>query len=184
MELLQAVNTVLPHLGEHVVTRVEGSKHPTVDLITAAIDRHRLGVLSEGLWFNEIHLTIPVNTDGQIAVPSNVLAVYGDGCNVEMYGEVFLNLDTGGTQFTDPIKVKLVQDVPFDKLPVSLALYLTYAAGTEVYLQDFGYEKHLPLLQQLANQHWVKVSQENLRKRKFNSLRNTRARYSQAVKFR
>lgn len=184
MELLEAVNTVLPHLGEHSVTRVEGARHPTVDLIVAAIQRHRMRVLSEGLWFNEITITLPVNTDGMIDVPNDVLAVYGVDCNVEMLGGNFIDLDTGGKTFTKPIKVKLIQDVPFEDLPLNVAQYVTYKAGAEVYIQDYGYEESVPFLEQAAITSELFVKQENLRKRKYNSQRRTRASFNHSVRFR
>lgn len=184
MELLQAVNTVLPHLGEHVITRIEGAKHPTVDLILAAIERQRLGLLAEGHWFNELTLDIPVNTDGQIDVPKDTVAVYGVNCDVEVDGEKFLNLATGSRYFYAPIRVTIVRDVEFEKLPVNFALTVVYSAGAEVYLQDYGRENTVPELQLLADKSWIKVTQENLRKRKFNSQKRTRARINGAVRFR
>lgn len=184
MELLQAVNAVLPHLGEHTITRVEGAKHPTVDLILGAIDRHRLSILAEGLWFNESTVVLPVNTDGQIDVPQGTIAVYGIDCNVELDGERFFDLNTASRYFSTPITVRLVRDVQFNRLPINVALCVTYRAGAEVYIQDYGAENTVPQLQELANTNWVQVTQENLRKRKYNSQVRTRRRIVGAVKFR
>jgi hypothetical protein len=184
MELLQAVNTVLPHLGEHVTTRIEGAQHPTVDLIMAAIERQRLTVLSTGLWFNELVVTLPVNTDGQIDVPYGTIAVYGIDCAVEIEGENFFDLLNGTAYFTAPIKVKLIRDIAFDKLPINVALAITYAAGAEVYLQDYGRENSVEELQRMADRSWVLVHQEDLRKRKYNTQRRARGRYTGAVQFR
>lgn len=184
MELLQAVNTVLPHMGEHVIDRVEGSKHPTVDLILAAIDRNRQSKLAEGFWFNELTLNLPVNTDGQIDTPQGALAIYGIGCNVELDGERLIDLDTGSRYFTAPINVKIVRDVPFNRLPVNFALAITYAAAAEVYLQDYGRENTVPELQQSADKAWILVHQDNLRKRKYNSHKRSRARAYNAIRFR
>lgn len=184
MELLEAVNTVLPHLGEHVVTRVEGSKHPTVDLIVSAIDRHRLRVLSEGKWFNELILTLPVNTDGQIDVPKGTLAAYGVGCCVAIFGTKFKDTTTGSLYFNAPITVKLVVDVEFSKLPINVAQYVTYVAGAEVYTQDYGYEKSVPVLQQLASDNKLLIHQEELRQRSYNSQKRTRANFTHRVRFR
>lgn len=187
MELLQAVNAVLPHLGEHTITRVEGAKHPTVDLILGAIDRHRLSILAEGLWFNESTVILPVNTDGQIDVPQGTIAVYGIACNVELDGERFFDLNTASRYFSTPITVRLVRDVQFNRLPINVALCIAYRAGAEVYVQDYGREggaDSTTELQGLANMNWVQVTQENLRKRKYNSQVRTRRRIVGAVKFR
>lgn len=184
MNLLKAVNTVLPHLGEHVIDRVHGAKHPTVDLILSAIERNKQSVLAEGLWFNELILTIPVNTDGQIDAPKDAIAIYGQDCNVELDGTRLVDLDTGSRYFTRPVTVKIMRDVDFEKLPVNVALYLTYSAGSEVYLQDYGVEGSVQELQRLANRSWVLVTQENLRKRKYNSQKKTGHRYRNAIRFR
>lgn len=184
MELLEAVNTVLPHLGEHVVTRVDGARHPTVDLIVSAIDRHRLRVLSDGKWFNELTLTLPVNTDGQIDVPTDTLAAYGVDCSIAIFGTKFKDTSTGSLYFDKPIKVKIVVDIEFSKLPINVAQYITYTAGAEVYTQDYGYEKSIPVLQQLASDNMVLVHQEELRQRKYNSQKRTRANFTNRVRFR
>lgn len=183
MELLKAVNAVLPHLGEHPITRIEGARHPTVDLILAAIERHRLSLLSSGWWFNEITMTIPVNSDNMIDVPKDSLAVYGIDCQVEIDGEKFFDLANGTRYFTKPITVRIVRDIEFTKLPVAVALYITYSAGAEVYLQDYGRENTVPELQDMATKHLYLVEQENLRKRNYNS-RNSVRRSIRAVKFR
>lgn len=184
MELLKAVNAVLPHLGEHVITRIEGTKHPTVDLITSAIERQRLTVLSEGLWFNEMKIQLLVNTDGQIDVPAGTIAVYGIDCDVELDGEKFYDLDTGSRYFTRPIWVKLIRDIEFERLPINVALAITYAAGAEVYVQDYGAENSVQELQRMAERNWVLVHQENLRKRRYNTQRRARSHYNGAVRFR
>lgn len=72
MKLLDAVNTVLPYLGEHPVTDLD-TAHPTVDLILAAIERQRSSLLAEGWWFNERTLTLPVNTAGRLMHPQRLL---------------------------------------------------------------------------------------------------------------
>lgn len=173
MELLQAVNTVLPFLGTHVITRIEGAKHPTVDLVLAAIDRHRQSLITEGWWFNELTLELSVGTDGMISVPKDTLSVYGLDCNVEVSGDYMFNLDTGSRYFDKPIKVKLVRDLSFEELPLYAALYVTYAAGSEVYLMDYGRENSVPELQLIATKNEVKLRQEELRKRKHNSHRSS-----------
>ena len=177
MDLLNAVNTVLPYLGEHVITRIEGAQHPTVDLILAAIERQRTTLLVDGWWFNELTLTLPVNTGSQIDVPTEVLTVYGIDCTVSIDGEKFYDLELGTRYFTKPIKVKLIRDIAFDRLPAQCALYLTYLAATEVYLADYGADATLTSLQVLAERNLISLRQENLRNRRYNSrtvaLRNS-----------
>lgn len=169
MELLEAVNTVLPILGEHIVTRVEGARHPTVDLITSAIERKRKAVLSEGWWFNTANRTLAPDTQGYIAAPASIIAIYGVDCPLEVGGSRLFNLETDSRMFEQPVTVKLIKDIEFDKLPYSCAIYITYLAAYEVYLQDYGLDNTAQALKMEANGYYQTFSQENMRKRKYNS---------------
>lgn len=178
MELLNAVNTVLPYLGEHVVTQVEGARHPTVDLIVSAIERQRVSLLSNGWWFNEMFLTLNVNTDGQIEVPENTLEIYGIDCNVVPQGEKFFDLDNGTFYFTKPIKIKALMDWEFEDLPNPAALYITYMAGVEVYTADLGAENAIQVMQNYATRNYGLLMQSHLRNKKLNSVQQARRRSS------
>jgi len=168
MKLLDAVNTVLPYLGEHPVTDID-TAHPTVDLIVAAINRHREAFLSEGWWFNEGTVTLPVNTDGKIDAPTKIISIYGLDCNVEIDGSDLFNLDENSMYFTRPIKVEVIKDVEFEKLPLYAAHTVMYTAAIEIYTADFGVESSVQVLQSYAENARQKCVQENLRKRKYNS---------------
>lgn len=167
MELLTAVNTVLPYMGEHVITRIVGAKHPTVDLILAAIDRNRSSILQEGLWFNELIVTLQPNTENQIEVPVDTLAIYGITHTVSLDGTRLFNLSNGTRYFSSPVQVRLVRDIPFEKLPQTAALTVVYMAAVEVYLADFGRENTIPELQTLAERNYRMLKQEDLRNRRY-----------------
>lgn len=185
MNLLDAVNTVLPQLGEHPVTAIDVA-HPTVDLILLAIERQRNFLLSEGWWFNEATLTLPVNTDGRIDTPIDILSIYGVDCNVEIDGEKLFDLDNNTRYFTSPITVEVKKDIAFEKLPIYAQLYITYLAASEVYVADFGLENAVQLLEQKAEQNRQKLVQENIRKRKYNTsvLRKPRKYSHNSILFR
>ena len=169
MRLLEAVNTVLPYLGEHTITHIEGNKHPSVDLILAAMERHKTTLLSNGWWFNEGTMTIPVNTDGMIDVPVNTLQVEGIDCYICLDGERFFNLENNSRYFDKPITIKMFRDLPFERLPEVAALVIIYRAAIEVYSGDFGADNVLQTLQMFAETNRQQLMQENLRNRKYNS---------------
>lgn len=186
MKLLDAVNTVLPYMGEHPVTDID-TAHPTVDLIIKALERNRMSLLAEGWWFNEATVVLPANTDGRIATPTAILAIYGRGCSVEIDGEYLFDLDQNSQTFTDPITVELIKDIPFEKLPLYAAYKVLYDAATEIYTADFGLENSVQVLQSLSEQNRVRLHQENLRKRKYNSSAFRSGKFGRAhsiIKFR
>lgn len=183
MELLEAVNTVLPYIGEHPITRIEGAKHPTVDLALAAIKRQQDMLLAEKWWFNRLDVRLQPNTEGRIEVPKDTLEIYGKDCRVTLDGEYLFNLETGSRTFDKAINVEICRNIPFNKLPVNAAYHIMYLACCEVYLADFGRENTIPELQALANDQLVRLREVHLRQMRFN--KNTKSRNSMwRVKFR
>lgn len=171
MTELEAVNTVLPYLGDHTVTRVEGSRHPTVGLIIAAINRQRQSLLTEKWWFNKRVRFISPNTDGRINVPEGTLAAYGISHEVEIEGEHFYCVQTGSMQFPNGLKVQIVYDKAFKDLPMSVALYVTYKAAIEVATADMGVEDQIQILMRYAAENYKQMYREHLRKSEYNSKR-------------
>lgn len=172
MKLLDAVNAALSYMGEHKITRVEGSNHPTVDSIVSAINRQRAALLSTGWWFNELHVTLPVDTDDRIQTPVNSLAVYGKTTRVAMQGQYLFNLDTGSRFFTQPVDVRAVLDWDFEDLPEYAAQYTLYMATAEVYSAELGVDNVIQVLDGLARDAIANLRQENLRNRRYNPRRN------------
>lgn len=169
MTELEAVNTVLPYLGDHTVSRVEGSRHPTVGLIIAAMDRQRKALLNEKWWFNKrIHNFAP-NTNGKINVPEGTLAVYGKSANVEIEGEWFYCIETGSFQFPNGLVAEIVRDEPFKELPHCVAMYVTYKAALEVAVADMGVEDQTRILINLMDENYKQMFREHTRKSGFNS---------------
>src|SRR5690554_4291448 len=74
MELLRAINQILPALGEHPVTSVD-AEHPTVAVIVQNVQAQLRALLGEGWWFNEYDTTLYPGPEGEIALPLNVLSV-------------------------------------------------------------------------------------------------------------
>ncbi|URQ05184.1 tail tubular protein A [Acinetobacter phage APK127v] len=170
MTLLEAVNAILPYLGQHVITRVEDSRNPTVSRIVAAIDRQRKSVLAEGHWFNEVpNKVLLLNTDKTIDAPLNTLAIYGNTKRVAKRGPKLYDIDNDTRYFTGPVKVKVIYDYPFEELPEYAAQYITYLAGIEVYVSDYGMENSIQLMTERKEANRLLLVQENMRNRKWNS---------------
>lgn len=178
MKILEAINNILPHLGEAPVTTVD-ARHPTVALIVQALQQARQSLLAEGWWFNEEQRTLYADPVGVLYAPDNILAMYSESdVDLEPRGEVVYNLSEGTSVFApnSTYAVRLVVDLPFEHLPHYAALYLQYSAAVAVYTQDFGVEKVVQVLSQQASMAYNMLEQEELRKRKYNSG-NNRARY-------
>lgn len=174
MTELEAVNTVLTYLGDHTVTRVEGSRHPTVGLIIAALKRQRQALLSEKWWFNKRKFEFQPNTDGKVNVPEGTLAVYGISHEVEIEGEYFYCVRTGSMKFPNGLHAEIIQDKEFSDLPSTVAMYVMYKAAIEVATADQGVGDQIQILMSLASENYKQMFREQCRKSGFNSKATVR----------
>lgn len=175
MKLLDAINAILPMLGESPVTTVD-ARHPTVALITSAINIARQELLAEGWWFNEEVRILYVDPEGNIPTPNSILALYSlSSASLEPRGGFVYDLSTGSSlhPIGNSYQCRLVVDLPFEHLPHYAALYVQYIAGATVYTQDFGIEKVVATLNSSAQSAYNMLEQEELRKRKYSGTTNS-----------
>ena len=63
MKLLDAVNTILPYLGEANVTSTT-ARNTTVQSILQQIETAKRALLATGWWFNTVSVTLYPGSDG------------------------------------------------------------------------------------------------------------------------
>ena len=181
MNLLQAVNYILPYLGEAPVTSLD-IRHPTVAMVLDNINTSRTRLLAKGWWFNELNTTLFPSSEGDMPAPTAALAIYSDK-NIEERDNRLYNIDEGSYLFTEPLKVKIIEDLLFEQLPTYAALCIQERAAIDTYVKDFGVEKVVEIMMEREREALWALEQENLRKRKYNSLKNGRAmRYVSALR--
>lgn len=147
MKQLDAVNIVLPALGEHPVTELD-DKHPTLAILLPIMEMKRRELLGKGWWFNSLEYTMYPGTDGTIAVPTNCLEfITKTGAWVQ--GPLLFNPDTANNIFTEAVTGNLITDIPFEMLPESIASTVLYNSLVQAYLTDVGLEQ---IVQQWAGQ--------------------------------
>ena len=174
LKLLEAVNNILPYLGENPVTTVD-IRHPTVALIIDNIKQQKLNLLGEGWWFNELRTTLYPSSEGEVYVPTNTISFYPeDNIYTERNRRVY-NISTGSYRHTSPIKCKIVEDLEFEELPYYAALVIQERAAQLAYVKDYGVESAIEVMQKKEQEAWFALNQEHLRNRRYNSLQNRRA---------
>lgn len=137
MKLLDAINTVLPYLGEANVTSTT-ARNTTVQAVLQQIDTAKRTLLGTGWWFNRVKVTLYPGADGRIKAPINVFSWLPDEGISEIRGEYLYNLDTGDYQFSSALTGLIIQDMDFEELPNYAALSVTYTAALAVYSADLG----------------------------------------------
>jgi hypothetical protein len=182
MQLLTAVNLILPALGEHPVTSLD-IKHPTLAVILPQIEQQRQDFQTNGWWFNTVPARMLPNSEGQIDVPTGTLEFIPDSGDVASRGEMFYNIAERSYVFTEALVGDLIQDVPFEQLPESAAQYVLYSSLVLAYATDIGLEQTVQLWSAKANEALARVERAHLRNRKYSNTRSRRwRRYRQSLR--
>lgn len=169
MQLLEAINLTLPKLGEHRVTRLD-VRHPTLAIILPEVENVLRSTLAKGWWFNEFDYTVHPDPEGLMYLGSDTLSFTPEYPEVavqrgtQLYNPVTLNY-----VFTEPVKGRVRQYVPFDKLPESAAQYVYHAALVNVYVTDIGLTNEVQIWQTLAGGAYSDLLAEHLRQRKYST---------------
>lgn len=168
MKLLDAINTVLPYLGEANVTSTT-ARNTTVQAVLQQIDTAKRTLLGAGWWFNRVKVTLYPGADGRIKAPINVFSWLPDEGISEIRGEYLYNLDTGDYQFDSALTGLIIQDMDFEELPNYAALVVTYMAALAVYSADLGVDStyQVELSKNLATANMY-LEREHLRKSNLN----------------
>lgn len=177
MELLTAVNNILPKLGEHPVTSLE-RKHPTLAIVLPLIDQVMLEVLGEGWWFNTFEYTAYPNSEKEIYLPSNTISFIPNSASPGAAVRGMRLYNTGNSTFLwdSPVTGVLIESMPFNQLPQSAANVVLYRAMIDSYVTDIGLEKEIQVWQGLSQSARAQLVSEHLRNRKFSARNSPRQR--------
>lgn len=137
MKLLDAINIILPKMGERPVTSLD-EPNSSVDVVLPLMEIHRQSLLSDGWWFQRQRLVIRENlATRRYDLGKNVLAFYPKNPSQAVYSPgVLVHPDTQSPyDVVGPVEGWSVLDVPFDDLPVHAQLYIMYTAGLQA-LED------------------------------------------------
>lgn len=183
MNLLTAVNEILPKLGERPVTSIE-AKSPTLAVILPQIDAEIHLVLAPGWWFNTCYnVDLFPDSEGNLPVPEDTISFvpnrgYKD---IVARGGRFYDTGTRSYIFTEKVQGTLIQWVNFDDLPETAQRFVLYSALVTIYATDIGMETVVGLWRQYAQQAQANMEQEHLRHRKYTVKQSPRYRKLRAA---
>jgi hypothetical protein len=169
MKLLDAVNLVMPKLGERPVTSLD-AKHPTLAILLPIVEQTLKSFLIKGWWFNEYKYEAFPDTSGKIVLGTDALSfVPGQADTAVLRGQELFNPATLSYTFSGTVKGKITQKVKYDDLPESAAYYVLYAALSDAYATDLGASQELNIWSNMAASAWSDVLAEHLRQRKYST---------------
>ena len=172
MKLLDAVNLILPKVGERAVTSLE-VKHPTLAVLLPIVTNTRSSLLLKGWWFNAATYEAHPDSDGHIMLGASTLSFvpHRPDTAIALANQLY-DPSTLNPVFTEKVVGDIVRDVPFDSLPESAAQVVWYTALVEMYATDIGMSQELQLWLTAAKDAHDTLMSEHLSNRRH----NTRAR--------
>lgn len=179
MDLLKAVNIILPWMEENKVTTVD-TRHPTVSIILSNLDHHRGLILDYGYWFNREERRYLLTPDSTVEAPENARTFYTKDKNLryEIRGDLVYDLQAGSFTIPEPFEAVTLVDLPFDELPEAAANLAVWRACIDSYLPDFGVTQSVTGMQMREQNAQFLLEREHLRKSNYGTQRSPfRARY-------
>lgn len=173
MEIIQAVNTILPALGEHLVTEVD-VVNPTVNLIINNMDLKRKELLAKGWWFNTKKIKLFPNDEKQIKLPTDTLSVFSSDAVQD--GDFLVHVNTLSSTFDKGVDVVLYVDKEFNRLPEYAAYVVLYEALVQMYQTDIGKEPIVADWQQKGMLNLSQLSAQHLRNKNYSTLKSPKMR--------
>ena len=137
MDLLNAVNRILPKLGEHTITSLS-SKSPTLDILLPLIDETIKRLTIQGWWFNTHKTTLYTNTAGEISVDGTALSFVADDYVCSNRAGKLHNTADNTYIWDAAVSGTMIYFVPFNELPESVAQWVFYTALSEAFVTDIG----------------------------------------------
>lgn len=183
MNLLTAINRILPILGERPVDSIE-SRNPTVAVIRNAIRDKTSDLHMQQWWFNTFKTTFYPDPQGEINIPSWVVAWVPDRIPSVGRGGKLIKTDDMSSAWDIGVGVEgtVRVDVDFEDLPQVAATYVLYSAMSHAYLTDIGLEDTVREWQRQEQLYYNKLVTEHLRNRKYSTRNSPRyRRYFMAV---
>jgi len=164
MNLLTAVNRILPYLSEGSTTSVNDG-HPVTASVVAALDTERLNLLQEGYWFNQRTQTLALSLAGEVQVPSTCLSGYCPELRdiIEVRDGKLLNLTTNTTVFPQPVLYQYTEDLGYSQLPLAAQEVVLWKAALTVYVPDFEVDRTAGAMQQYLQRAEGLLTREHLR---------------------
>lgn len=173
MDLLTAVNRILPVLGEHPVTSLD-TKHPTLAILLPKVDTKIEDLTTQGYWFNAFNTTLYPDTGGGIAVPVGTLSFVPDTVPAVVRGTRLYNPTTMTYVFDSAVAGKIAMRLAFEELPEVVAQYVWYSVLVDAYVTDIGFESNVQVWQAQVQQAQSRMMSEHLRNMKYSTAASAR----------
>lgn len=170
MKELDAVNMILPKLGERPVTSIT-VPHPTVAIILPILERVRKELNMQGWWYNSYDWEFTPGPYGKIAVGTDVMRLTPLGTQdiIAKRDQYLYNVSKQTEVFDKPVKAWVVTDLDFIDMPETASHYVSLQTLVETSATDIGVNDDLEAWREMAARAYRELSSEHTRQRQFST---------------
>ena len=169
---LEVVNSMLGLLGELPVNSIT-DPHTLIPAALAAVTNQNALVQVDFWWFNvEYPTLIPQAGSGLILVPEDAASVDSltQYPRLAVRGNRVYNLDDLTDVFTQPLRVRLHQVLPFSDAPTIARAHIAAKAKLEFQMAYDGDSTKAQIIQQEIKETYIRLHSEHIRNAKANML--------------
>lgn len=164
MNLRDAINEILLSLNEiplDVADAVEDV--PIAIVVNKSLNIAKKKILSKGWYFNTITIELKPNTDGYIPIPFSFLALDGGASEPNLTVRDWKLFDKSELtyKFTENKEVEVIEDIPFDDIPFSIANYIVAVASLQSYTDIIGDETGIRIKREAVNDARIDAVRED-----------------------
>ncbi len=182
MQLLNAVNRILPKLGEHPITSLS-SKSPTLAILLPLIDEVIKRLTVQGWWFNTSVQVLYPDSLGAILVAPGIISFVADDYVTSTRGGKLHNSTDNTYVWAGSVTGTAIWFVPFEELPESVAQWVFYTALVEAFITDIGVTNEAQAWQAEVGPAEGRVLSEHLRNKRYTTQKSRRyARIRRAMR--
>lgn len=169
MNLLQAINMILPYVGEFPVDSIDGYQNPTVEQVRQTLQMQKTSLLTKGYWFNTEKHQLQPDFYKQVQLPDSVLDYYIEATDMCRLGikSYWLQANTlisdKGDTWDTAVPCTLIFDKEFDNLPDAAQQVLVFGTAAQVYQQIIGTDDTYKMLLQMQSAKNIELQRSALR---------------------
>lgn len=170
---LDIINEMIVSTGARPLT-AEQNRHPLYMKAEQLLERIQSAVQSIGLWFNTEVRNVAPQSNGEILVPQGCIKAdpADRHVNLTLRGRRMYNLDTGSFEINEPVRLKMLFDVPLGDMPLAAQEYIRTRAVYEFYLNEDGGDPKLSHYRNNRDHGWNALYREHIRNRQVNVFDN------------
>lgn len=164
---LDIINDMLEGIGMAPVAST-ATTHPAVRKAMVRFNRVNTDMQARGGWYNESIVTLQPTASGDIYLPQAAVHASPQDIrdnNIVIRGNRLFNKETRSYNIGRPVKVKLIEVLPFDDLPAIVQDYIGARAVYEFYLGRGGGGEKLAEYKEAMQEALVVYQREDLKNR-------------------